>query len=488
MTRMILAGMIALAVAGTAAAQDTLWTRVYGGSANDYIQSVRQTADGGYMFCGATESYGAGNWDVYVLRTDAAGDTLWTRTYGGTDRDIAGSLDRTAEGDFMITGETASFGAGDLDIYLLKMDEDGDTLWARAYGGTGYERGTRVVCTQDGRYAICGRTSSYGAGDFDVYLVFVDADGDTLGTCTYGGSGTDIGFAIQETHEGGFILGGVTNSYGAGDYDFYLIKTDAQGGVEWQQTYGGSGMEWCHDAIQCADSGFVILGSTDTWAHGSSDLYLVKADISGDTLWTRAYGGVYFEGGNSVQQTPDGGYVVAGFSGDWEAGWGDIFMLRTDALGDTLWTHMYSRGPVSNQETSGEIFIDSDGYYILTGQSETGGSGLYDGWILKIRDASQSGIPGDGERRRGGLDPVPTGCPNPFGDRTQVHFNVSGSHHVKLDVYDVMGKQVDVLLDDSVPPGNHAVTWDASGLAPGVYFLKLAAGSDVCTATVTIVR
>jgi len=484
----LLAGMIAVVISGTAVAQDTLWTRVYGGPVNDYIQSARHTSDGGYIFCGATESYGAGDWDVYILRTDAGGDTLWTRTYGGTDHDIASSLESTAEGDFIITGETASFGAGEHDAYLLKMDPDGDTLWARTYGGSGYERGTQVVCTQDGRYAVCGRTSSFGAGDFDFYLVLVDSNGDTLGTHTYGGSGTDMGFAIDKTHDGGFILAGVTDSYGAGDFDFYLVKTDSQGSVQWQQTYGGSGMEWCHDAIQCADSGFVILGSTDTWTHGSSDFYVVRTDISGDTLWTRVYGTVYSEGGNSVRQTADGGFVMAGFSGDWEAGWGDIYVLRTDALGDTLWTHSYSRDPASNRETSGEIFIDSEGYYILTGQSETGGSGFYDGWILKIWDACQSGIPGSPEVRRGALDSVPSGRPNPFRGRTQVNFNMSGGGHVKLDVYDVTGKQVEVLLDDCMPAGSHAITWDASRLAPGMYFLKLAAGSDVSTATVILIK
>ncbi|MGD9403427.1 MAG: hypothetical protein PVF95_14305, partial [bacterium] len=160
----ILAGMIAVAIASAAVAQDTLWTRVYGGPVNDYLQSARHTSDGGYIFCGATESYGAGDWDVYILRTDAGGDTLWTMTYGGTDHDIASSLEKTAEGDFIITGETASFGAGEHDAYLLKVDENGDTLWARTYGGTGYERGTQVVCAQDGGYAVCGRTSSFGAG------------------------------------------------------------------------------------------------------------------------------------------------------------------------------------------------------------------------------------------------------------------------------------------------------------------------------------
>lgn len=488
MKKMLIAAMISISIAGTAAAQDTLWTRVYGGPASDYIQSARHTEDGGYIFCGATESYGAGGWDAYILRTDAEGDTLWTRTYGGTDNDNASSFDDTAEGDFIVTGETASFGAGDHDIYLFKMDADGDTIWARAYGGAGYERGTKVVETQDGRYAVFGRTSSYGAGDFDFYLVFVGSDGDTLSTHTYGGTGTDIGFAIQETHDGGFILGGVTNSYGAGDFDFFLVKTDSQGSLEWQETYGGAGMEWCHDALQCADSGFVILGSTETWTHGSTDMYIVKTNASGDTLWTRVYGTVYSDSGNSVRQTEEGGFIVAGFSGDWAAGWGDLYMLRTDALGDTLWTQMYSRGPVGNRETSGEIFIDTDGYFILTGQCETGGSGVYDGWILKIRDGWQSGIQSDSEVRHGSVISLPTGRPNPFRNHTQVHFSVSGDCNVKLEVYDVLGKQVDILLDDRISPGNHAVAWDASKLAPGTYFLRLDSGDDIATATVTLAR
>ena len=480
--------VLGVVLARTAAAQDTLWTRVYGGSANDFIQSVRQTGDGGYIFCGGTESYGAGDWDVYILRTDADGDTLWTRTYGGTDREIATSIDRTSDGGFIIAGETASFGAGDQDIYLLKVDAGGDTLWARTYGGIDYERASRVIQASDGRYVICGRTSSFGAGDQDVYMVFVDSDGDTLGTRTYGGSQTDIGFALQETSEGGFVLGGVTASSGAGDYDYYLIKTDAEGIVDWEQTYGGSGMEWCHDAIQALDGGYIIVGTTYTWGHGGGDVYIVKTDSSGDTTWTRVYGDVHSDGANSVQQAAGGGFAVVGFSGDWEAGWGDIYMLRTDGLGDTLWTRMYSRGPWYNRETSGEMFIDLDGDIIVTGQTETNGTGLYDGYILKIEDCWQSGAGDDWGDEKGAADLLLSNSPNPFAAYTRVSFYVPASGRARLSVYNALGKRVAVLLDDRVTSGPHSALWDASALPPGIYFLRLVTERCVSVGSMTLVR
>lgn len=481
----VLAGALA---STTAAAQDTLWTRVYGGGANDFVQSVRQTDDGGYIFCGGTESYGAGGYDVYILRTDACGDTLWTRTYGGTGRDTAGSLDSSADGGFILVGETTSAGAGDHDVYLLRIDAYGDTLWTRTFGGTNYERGSRVIRASDGRYVICGRTASFGAGDHDVYLLFVDPGGDTLGTRTYGGSQTDIGFSVVETADGGFVLGGVTSSSGAGGYDYYLIKTDAQGTVEWERTYGGPGAEWAHDAVQTADGGYILVGSTDTWTHGSSDVYIVKADSSGDTTWTRAYGGVNLDAGNAVRHTPDGGYVVVGFSGDWEAGWGDIYMLRTDALGDTLWTRVYGRGPWYNRETSGELEVDSGGDYIVAGSSEMGGTGVEDAYILKISHEPQSGAVIDaGSGLLAGGQAV-TNYPNPFADRTRVSFYISRSGHVTLGVYNVLGERIALLVSDHVTPGNCHATWDASGFSPGVYFLRLAAEGGVSERMMVLAR
>jgi hypothetical protein len=487
MMRLMLAVLLAATLAtGTALAQDTLWTRVYGGPANDYLHPVRQTDDGGYLLAGATESQGAGDWDVYLVRTDESGDTLWTRTYGGSTRDIGSSLAPVSSGGFILAGETTSFGAGDHDVYLLRIDGHGDTLWTRTIGGANYERGSRVIQATDGRLVVCGRTSSFGAGDFDIYLAFVNANGDTTGTHAYGHGQTEIGFAIVEAPDGGFTMAGVTNSIGAGSYDFYLVKTDEQGDVEWERTYGGLGSEWCHDAICTADGGYLIVGATDSWGSGSSDMYLVKTDALGDTVWTRAHGGPVFDGANSVQQTPDGGYIVAGFSGDWTAEWGDLYVVRTDSLGDVLWTETYSRGTLYNLETSGEIRPTADGHYIMAGQCETNGSGVHDAWILKITDSAQTTSVGDSLGNLGKL--ALSAYPNPFSDLTRISFTVPEPGPVTLVVHNVLGQRVAVLVDGYLQPGRHGAVWDASSLRPGVYLASLSIRGKVSVTKVVLLR
>ena len=211
-----------------------------GGAADDWAYSVQQTADGGYIVAGYTNSFGAGDYDFYLVKTNSQGDTLWTRTYGGSDDDWAYSVQQTADGGYIVAGYTYSFGAGDDDFYLVKTNSQGDTLWTRTYGGSGDDEAYSVQQTADGGYIVAGYTSSFGAGSGDFYLVKTNSQGDTLWTRTYGGSGYDGAYSVQQTADGGYIVAGYTGSFGAGSDDFYLVKTNSQGDTLWTRTYGGS--------------------------------------------------------------------------------------------------------------------------------------------------------------------------------------------------------------------------------------------------------
>jgi len=361
---------------------DTLWTRRYGGTATDLGYSVQQTADGGFVIAGQTDSFGAGYWDVYVLKTDADGDTLWTRTYGGYDWDEARSVQQTTEGGYIITGYSNSFGGGYGDLYLVKTDANGDTLWTRTYGGPETEYGRSVQQTSDGGYIVSGNTNSWGAGNADVWLLKTDANGDTLWTRIYGGYNTDVGYSVQETTDGGYIVGGSTWSFGAGLYDLYLLKTDANGDTLWTHTYGGSECDEGYAVQQTTDGGYIIAGYTESFGAGSYDLYLVKTDANGDTLWTRTYGGIGGDIGYSGQQTIDGGYVITGTSKSFGGGKNpDAYLVKTDANGDTLWTRVYGgidyeRG-LSVQQTT-------DSGYILAGGTTFEGGEVYDVWLVRV--------------------------------------------------------------------------------------------------------
>jgi len=377
----IIAVLIIMA-SGVYAQADTLWTRIYGGSDDDEGHSVQQTTDGGFIIAGYTYSYGAGHGDVYLIRTDVNGDTLWTRTYGGdSDDDLGYSVQQTTDGGFIIAGETYSYGAGHDDVYLIRTDENGDTLWTKTYGGSDYDGGYSVQQTTDGGFIIAGYTDSYGAGYDDVYLIRTDENGDTLWTKTYGGDYSDGGSSVQQTTDSGFIIAGYTFSYGAGGGDVYLIRTDVNGDTLWTKTYGGSDYDYSESVQQTTDGGFIIAGETYSYGTGKNDVYLIKIDSMGDVLWTRTYGGDSSDLGYSVQQTTDSGFIIAGYTYSYGVGGGDVYLIRTDENGNTLLTKTYG-GDYSDVGRS--VQQTTDGGFIIAGNTYSYGES-YDEDVYLIR-------------------------------------------------------------------------------------------------------
>ena len=205
------------------------WERTFGGNKEDVGISVQQTSDGGFILLGVTESFGAGGGDFWLIKTDAEGKLLWERTFGGEAWDYGFSVQQTSDGGFILLGGTYSFGAGDSDFWLIKTDAEGKMLWERTFGGRDGDGGISVQQTSDGGFILLGGTESFGAGDGDFWLIKTDAEGKLLWERTFGGSKWDYGISVQQTSDGGFILLGETKSFGAGDGDFWLIKTDAEG-------------------------------------------------------------------------------------------------------------------------------------------------------------------------------------------------------------------------------------------------------------------
>jgi hypothetical protein len=317
----------------TDASGDTIWTRTYGGASHDGGYSVAQTADGGYVIAGYTKSFGAGREDVWLIKTDASGDTIWTRTVGGTDRDEGWSVAQTADSGYIIAGRTKSCGAGDYDVWLVKTDAFGNTIWTRTFGGTGYDRGYSVLQTTDGGYITTGYTESFGAGSKNAYLVKTDASGDTMWTRAFGGTSGGCGYSVAQTADGGYVITGYTWSFG-GSYDVWLIKTDASGDTIWTRTYGGAENDNGYSVVQILDGGYVIAGWTCSFGAGNNDVWLIKTDASGDTMWTRTHGGARCDYGRSVTQTVDGGYVIVGHTSSYRASYySDFWLIKTDADG-----------------------------------------------------------------------------------------------------------------------------------------------------------
>lgn len=207
-------------------APDTLWTKTYGGPGADYCRSLQQTSDGGYALIGHTTSFGAGDWDTYFVKTDSNGDTLWTRKYGGSLNEYSYALENTFDGGYIVAGRTSSYGMGMYDFYLIRTDSLGDTLWTRSYGGPAWDGGRSVQQTSDSGFIVVGWTDSFGPLlEYDIYAVKTDFNGNILWSNLLGGSDQDYGYSVIETSDFGYAIVGFTFSFGFAAGEFYLIKT-----------------------------------------------------------------------------------------------------------------------------------------------------------------------------------------------------------------------------------------------------------------------
>ena len=461
--------------------------RIYGGNNDDRGDCVQQTQDGGYVIAAQTNSFGTGAYDVYLIKTDPLGDTMWTRTYGGSGYDYGECIQQTQDGGYIISGWTDSFGAGRSDVYLVKTDSMGDTVWTRTYGGSDDDRSYSVQQTHDGGYIIGGWTQSFGAGSYDVYLIKTDSLGDTVWTKTYGGSEPDYGRCVQQTHDGGFIATASTYSFGAGVYDVYLIKTDPLGDTMWTRTYGGSDNDGGYSVQQTQDSGYIVAGWTYSFGSGSYDVYLIKTDSLGDILWTRTYGGGSGDGGFSVQQTQDGGFIIAGRTYSFGAGWCDVYLIKTNSLGDSLWTRTYGGGDNDYGECTQQT---QDGGYIIAGWRLYLGGNVSDVYLIKTDENGLVGITEDQENRRSKIENrgLLQNHPNPFQRSTLISYSLPAPAQVTLDIYDISGRLVETLVNEKQEPGVHQVRWGRKTKLSGVYFYRLEAGEFTDMKKMVLVR
>jgi hypothetical protein len=393
--------------------------KAIGGKKLEAGVSLIQTSDGGYAITGLTKSFSAGGHDVYVVKLDATGNLQWTKTIGGPESEEGNSLIQTSDGGYAITGFTESFGTGELDVYVVKLDANGNLQWTKTIGGKKEDMGTSLIQASDGGYAIAGYTFSFGAGEADVYVVKLDANGNLQWTKTIGGKNVDVGSSIIQTSDGGYAIAGGTKSFGAGKADVYVVKLDANGNLQWTRTVGGPGNEIGSSLIQTSDGGYVIAGTTASFGAGEADVYLIKLDATGNLQWTKTIGGPEHDGGRSLIQTSDGGYAITGttssdelaaYFGPAEA---DIYVVKLDANGNLQWTKTIG-GPEHDRGLS--LIQTSDGGYALAGSTQSFGAGEWDIYVVKLDKnghaccaVSQTSQVGSGGRLRSATSSIGSG-------------------------------------------------------------------------------
>jgi len=359
------------------------WSQTYGGSDHDQGNAVACTSDGGYIIAGQTYSYGAGLNDVYLIKTDSSGNEEWYQTFGGTEQDYGKAVAQTADGGYIIGGYTYSF-ASYCDVWLIKTDASGNEEWSKTFGGSGANMGYSVAQTSDGGYVIVGDTSSHGAGSYDAWLIKTDADGIQEWSRTFGTTNDDYGRSAIQTSDGGYVITGYTFSYGDGSANAWLIKTDASGNEEWNEIFGGVSGDYGESVAQTSDGGYVFAGNSYSFG-GTGQVYLVKADASGNEVWSNTFGGEYAsDAGHSVAVAPDGGYIIAGTTYSYGPGYGKMWLVKTDASGNEEWNEYFGG---SNYEDGLSVAVTSDGGYIITGDTGSYGAGGSDVWLVKVGES-----------------------------------------------------------------------------------------------------
>jgi len=367
---------------------DTTWTKTFGGIEMDRGYSVQQTSDGGYIITGATSNFGSGGTDVWLIKTDASGTESWNKTFGGTSYETGRSVKQTSDGGYVIVATTDSYGNGKLDYWLIKTDSEGNEEWNKTFGGTDNDELPSVQQTADGGYALVGATRSYGSGGQDVWLIKTDASGTELWNKTLGGTDDEIGHAFQQTTDGGYIITGAIQYSENNKYDALLIKTDSNGAELWSKTFGGSERDYTFAVQQTTDGGFIISGLTRSFGNGqnlvnkdANDVWLIKTDASGIELWSKTFGGSKSDYAYAVQQTIDLGYIIVGSTWSFGNGRINLWLIKTDSNGTELWNKTFGG---SEYDKGRSVQQTSDGGYIIVGTTSSYGNGSDDIWLIKL--------------------------------------------------------------------------------------------------------
>ncbi|MBW2171742.1 MAG: hypothetical protein JRF69_07140, partial [Deltaproteobacteria bacterium] len=371
---------------------EVLEAKTFGGTSSDSPQTVQQTSDGGYAVVANTGSFGTGSNDIWMLKLNTDFSVAWEKTYGGTGNENVAAMQQTQDGGYIVVGKSASWSTN--TFWILKLASNGTLSWQRRYTRNEQNQASSVRETPDGGYIVAGYTSSYtNPGSIVIWVMKLNSIGTVVWEYTYDGGDDDRAYSVQCTADGGYVLAGTTESSGAGSTDIWVLKLNSNGTVAWQKTYGGTGYEEARSIQQTTDGGYIVGGRSNSFVPGVTKMWVLKLDATGNVDWQKTYSGMYGDTCNSIQQTADGGYIVAGdtLMGSEMESPVLIWLIKLQPNGDYMWAKTYG----STMEWAPSIQQTSDGGYIAAGSTYSYGAGSTDVWMLRV-DANGE-IPGCSE-------------------------------------------------------------------------------------------
>ncbi|MCS6789045.1 MAG: hypothetical protein NZ484_00525, partial [Patescibacteria group bacterium] len=331
----------------------------------DWIYSVKSSYNNGYFLAGYTSSFGAGNSDFLVIKLNYNGYIDWAKTVGGTQADVAYSVDATSDGGCIAAGYTNSYGTNS-DILVVKFDSLGNIQWTKVIGGSSFDSAYSITKTSEGNYVLAGHTFSYGAGNSDIILIRLNSNGGILNSFVIGGVSSDeIGLhgSIIQTIDGGYAIGGNTSSYGAGSRDMFIIKLDSNFNLEWARTIGGIGDDFVRPLRQSSDGAYIIGGYTTSFGSGSHDFMILRLNSFGNLNWAETIGEINSDVLNDLKIVSDG-YILGGYYSGINLSKMSMLISKIDFNGQLQWSKIILSSDNGDYYLRSFDLVSDNGYII----------------------------------------------------------------------------------------------------------------------------
>ncbi len=353
--------------------------KIYGEREADEALSIQQLENNEYIAVGYKRSLNRRDKNIWILKFNKDGEKIWDKSVFGMTDDAGHSIQVTGDKNYIVTGYTESKGQGAGDVWVLKFDKNGERIWEKTFGGSSLDTGEAVLQTKDKGYIVVGNTESKGAGLSDIWVLKLDKDGNLLWDKTFGGEKPDRAKSIQITEDSGYIIAGTTESKGEGAYDIWVFKLDKHGTVLCDKTYGGEQSETANSILQTKDKGYIIAGRTSSKGAGKSDIWVMKLNKDGGLEWDKTFGGTEEEEGNFIVQTKDKGYIIAGRRTKTTRI--EALILKLDKDGNVAWEKDFTE---NHKNIINAIQQTKDKGYICAGGKQPQNSNNIDLWILKL--------------------------------------------------------------------------------------------------------